>query len=367
MPARPPHAVAGARSRAVEKTLINLVDDTDSANGFAGVLPRNAITLFVTAPEGFSDLDDHDDWLYTLVSHEYTHVLHLDTMSGLPSHLQPHLRQDLGAEPGHAALGDRGLRRLRGVEALGGRPQPRLALRPVSSARRAAGKDLRLDEVTGAPRRFPRGNAAYVYGSHFLRYVFDRFGDDTARQDGHAAGDYPVPFSVNRQIAKVTGAPFTALYDDWKAYLRDRYGMQEMAAERRGLAAGRRLTDTAEANFYPRYTADGEARLAPVRRLPASRGCARCRWAAIRAPRATSGATSRATSCSSTRWGRSICSPGRLCSCSSRAGGCSAASTRTQDLFRWDARTGQIGAPHPRRPRARAVAVAGRPAASRSR
>ena len=68
-----------------EKTLIYLTDDTDSANGFAGVLPRNAIQLYATAPSGFSELDDYDDWLYGLVAHEYTHILHLDTMAGLPT------------------------------------------------------------------------------------------------------------------------------------------------------------------------------------------------------------------------------------------------------------------------------------------
>ena len=53
-----------------EKTLIFLADDTDDANGFAGVLPRNAIQLYATGPSSFSELDDHDDWMYGLVAHE---------------------------------------------------------------------------------------------------------------------------------------------------------------------------------------------------------------------------------------------------------------------------------------------------------
>ena len=53
-----------------EKCHIVLLDDTDGANGFANVLPRNAITLFATAPSGSSSLNDHDDWLYGLVAHE---------------------------------------------------------------------------------------------------------------------------------------------------------------------------------------------------------------------------------------------------------------------------------------------------------
>jgi hypothetical protein len=240
------------------KTLINIVDETDGANGFAGVLPRNAITLFVTAPDGASELDDHEDWLYILVAHEYTHVLHLDTMSGLPNIYNrvfgktwsPNQAMPRWIIEGIAVYEE-------SKRSAGGRNRGTRFDQYIRIARHA-GKDLRLDEVSGAPRNFPRGNAAYVYGSHFLRYVFDRFGDDALREMSHAAGGYPVPYAINRQIAKVTGTPFTALYDDWKAYLRDRYGMQEMAAERRGLAAGRRLTSTAEANFYAQYTRDGK-------------------------------------------------------------------------------------------------------------
>src|SRR5690606_34522594 len=60
-----------------------------------------------------------------------------------------------------------------------------------------------------------------------------------------------------RQIAKVVGKPFTELYDDWKDHLRDKYSMQVMAAERRGLVTGRALTTTAESNRFPQYSADG--------------------------------------------------------------------------------------------------------------
>jgi hypothetical protein len=241
-----------------EKTLINLVDDTDSANGFAGVLPRNAITLYVTAPEGFTELDDHDDWLYALVTHEYTHVLHLDTMSGLPNIYNRIFGKTWAPSQVMPRWVIEGLAVYEESKRSAGGRNRGTRFDQIIRIARHAGKDLRLDEITGAPRTFPRGNAAYVYGSHFLRYVFDRFGDDALREMTHTAGAYPVPFAVNRQIAKVTGAPFTELYRDWKAYLRDRYGLQEMAAERRGLAEGRRLTDTAEGNFFPRYSPDGK-------------------------------------------------------------------------------------------------------------
>ncbi|HEX5060882.1 MAG TPA: hypothetical protein VFV99_16055, partial [Kofleriaceae bacterium] len=43
-----------------------------------------------------------------------------------------------------------------------------------------------------------------------------------------------------------------------KAYLRDKYSQQEMAAERRGMQTGRALTHSGESNLIPRYSADGK-------------------------------------------------------------------------------------------------------------
>jgi hypothetical protein len=241
-----------------EKTLIFIADDTDSANGFAGVLPRNAITLYATGPDSFSELDDHDDWLYGLVAHEYTHILHLDTMEGLPNIYN----SIFGKTWAPNQIMPRWL--IEGIavyeeskRSAGGRNRGTRFDQIIRIARHED-KQLRIDQISGSPRQFPRGNAAYIYGSHFLEYVFDRFGDDALRKMTHIAGSWAPPFAINRQIAKAVGKPFTELYGDWNDYLRDKYGMQEMAAERRGLATGRVLTHSAETNVLAHYTADGK-------------------------------------------------------------------------------------------------------------
>jgi hypothetical protein len=244
--------------RPEDKTILVVVDNTDSANGFASVLPRNAIQVYATGPSGFNDLDDHDDWLYGLIAHEYTHVLHIDTMEGLPRIVN----RVLGKTWAPNQIMPRWL--IEGIavyeeskRSAGGRNRGTRFDQYIRIARHAH-QQLRLDEVSGAPRKFPHGNTVYVYGSHFLRYVFDRFGDDTLRKMTHVAGSYAPPFAVNRQIAKVVGKPFTELYDDWTGYLRDRYSLQETAAERRGLMAGRALTHSGEANVWQHYSRDGK-------------------------------------------------------------------------------------------------------------
>jgi len=241
-----------------EKTVVILLDDTDGANGFANVLPRNRITLYATAPGGDSGLNDHDDWLYGLVAHEYTHILHLDSIGGLaklvnrvlgktwaPNQVQPRwLIEGLATyeETKRSSSG-------RGRSAVFD-----MYLRvPV-----LADEDLDLDAVTNGPYEFPRGNAAYLYGSKFLQYVFDRFGDDVPREMSWVYGQTTIPYAINRQIHEVVGKPFTELWGDWKGYLRDDYTVQLEAMERREPREGRRLTFDAEGDSSPQYTADGK-------------------------------------------------------------------------------------------------------------
>ena len=240
-----------------QKTQIVILDDGDGANGFASVIPRNQITLFTSAPNAGSVLADHDDWLYGLVAHEYTHILHLDTIGGLatlynrvvgktwaPNQTMPRWIIEGIATYEESKRSSSG--RVRSS-------QFDMYLRvPVLQ-----GKTLGLDEVTGAPLRFPRGNAAYLYGSHFLTYIFDRFGDDVLRDMTWNGGSAILPWGINRQLHKAIDQTFDGLYDDWQRHLRDKATLQLEGVERRGRRHGRRLTVHGEVARNPRYARDG--------------------------------------------------------------------------------------------------------------
>ena len=66
------------------RTHVVMTDGTDSANGRATVFSFPRIDANVTAPDSLSVLESYDDWLDILLTHEYTHVVHLDTVHGLP-------------------------------------------------------------------------------------------------------------------------------------------------------------------------------------------------------------------------------------------------------------------------------------------
>jgi hypothetical protein len=114
-------------------------------------------------------------------------------------------------------------------------------------------QQLDLDAVTSGPFEFPRGNAAYAYGSKFLQYIFDRFGDDKVAEMSHRASRDPIPFTINRAIDDTVGRSFDSLWGDWNRWLRDKYTTQEEAVERAGVREGRRLTFDTEGHIAPQY------------------------------------------------------------------------------------------------------------------
>lgn len=57
--------------------------DAKSANGFATVFPRIQVELNDFPPVGEGFLTSSNDWVRSLVIHEYTHILHMDMTSGI--------------------------------------------------------------------------------------------------------------------------------------------------------------------------------------------------------------------------------------------------------------------------------------------
>lgn len=254
------------------KTRITVIDDTDGANGFANVIPRNAITVYATAPSGVSALGDHDDWLYSLVAHEYAHVLHLDTMEGLPDFYNFLFGKSWAPNQSLPRWMIEGLATYEESKRSSGGRTRNTEFDAYLRVPVLEGESLRLDQITSVTRIFPRGNIAYLHGSSFLRYLFDRFGDDKLAEISRLSGAYPIPYALNRPYLLTLGAGLPSLYDDWMAYLGDRYSLQAMAVERRAVRGerreaegapqdarvGRPLTFSGETNQNPHYSADGK-------------------------------------------------------------------------------------------------------------
>lgn len=236
-----------------EMTEIVVTDDSDSANGSATALPYGVIRLFVTAPDDMSPLGDYDDWHNELFIHEYAHILQMDNVTGLPALVNA----------------------IAGRSAMPNQAQPRWLLEGLAvmeESRHSGGGRNRssifdmylradviednlatLDQVSHLPRRFPQGNVWYLYGSRFLTWIVDTYGQDTMKIVAHEYGAGLIPWGVNRAIRRATGRTYVELYDGFRAYLKRHYGEQLEKVRRVGLREGTRLTHGGQLVGRPRF------------------------------------------------------------------------------------------------------------------
>ena len=250
---------AAMRARPTERTHVILRDDTDSPNGFAGIAPRNEITLFVTAPSGFNQLMDHDDWLYSLFAHEYAHIVHLEAIGGLPRVYNRIFGKTWSPNQAQPRWMIEGLATYQETsKTSGGRARLTLFDTDLRMAT-LGGADRGLDQISSGARLWPHGNAAYLYGSHFLQYVLDRYGEDKLAPMIADYGSNPIPWSLNRTFARTTGKTLVEHDNGWRDYLRSRAALQVEAVERAGRREGERLTFSGEVNFFPRYRRDADS------------------------------------------------------------------------------------------------------------
>jgi Tol biopolymer transport system component len=245
---------------------ITLNDQTDSANGFASSVPNNFIFGYGAPPGPLDELNDFDDYLKLLITHEFTHVVHLDTILGFArinnfifgKLYAPNLSQPNWFIEGLAVL-------METRQTTGGRLRSAIfdmELRvPLLE-----GQLFGLDAVSNGPLAFPQGTAAYLYGSSILKYVEDRYGPAAIREISHRYGATLIPGGINRITERTVGKGYAGvlgpgIFDAWKLSLSHKFALEVEEARRRGLTAERRLTFEAPGpggdGFTPHFFADG--------------------------------------------------------------------------------------------------------------
>jgi Tol biopolymer transport system component len=239
-----------------QRVSLVLADDDDAANGFANVLPYNAIHLRVVAPDDMSPLADYDDWLNTLLTHEHTHVVHLEQSGGLPRLIQQIFGRIYTPQQWLPGWLVEGLAVVEESEhTTGGRvgsTQFEMYLRLDALEKRI----LPLDWITFEGEPWPHGNVRYAYGSAFVHFIVERYGTKAL---GAFVGEYGrrlIPFGINRALKRVTGATFDELYGEFTADLERRAENTRAAIAAQGRVEGIRHTFHGELTRSPRFLDD---------------------------------------------------------------------------------------------------------------
>jgi Tol biopolymer transport system component len=238
-----------------ERTEIILTDQTDSANGSASVLPYDEIQLYVTAPDDLSPLGDVDDWYLELVTHEYTHILHIDHTRGLPALAN----LVVGKQFAPNQIAPRWL--LEGLavyeessKTSGGRLRSsmwNMWMRADILENNIAPLDVMSN--SDSIRRWPQGNLKYLYGSYFMSWIAETYGEQAIRAFIDDYGWQIIPFAINRSLRRATGHTYEEMYPAWIDTLKREFGGQAAAIRARGMREGIQLTHTGQQPEHPRW------------------------------------------------------------------------------------------------------------------
>ena len=199
-----------------EHTYIVIADFRDSLNGYALNFPYSHIVFFASPPTAGSQLASLDDWIYSVILHEYVHILHIYPASGLwkfmraifgtwvvpnglmPSHLHEGLATFFETEKTQGGLG-------RG---------------PVFSMYRRAAVEEKvwgsyfapLDLLDGSATRWPYGASPYFFGYELYQELWSQ-----KNQEGiyNLVENYSSnwPYFINRPLENTFGITYPNLWN----------------------------------------------------------------------------------------------------------------------------------------------------------
>ncbi|MES0326917.1 MAG: hypothetical protein ABUK13_01890 [Gammaproteobacteria bacterium] len=225
---------------------VNLVltDEYDSSNGMATPFPSNWIMLFVSPPDDLIGLEDHAGWMELLLTHEYTHILHLDKVRFGPKFLRsifgrnfllfPNTFQPRWMIEGYATYIETDEKR--GI----GRGQSSLYDSMMRTEVLNGIKPIR--QLNQPMATWPTGTAAYLYGVHFYQFMAETYGAEKIDALIENYSNNILPFFINSNAESVYSKDLSVLWDEFEIYLDKKYRPQIDAVNKKGLIEGKRLT-----------------------------------------------------------------------------------------------------------------------------
>jgi hypothetical protein len=198
---------------------ILVTDDFDFSNGSATTVPSNRIIVYAMPPVNDFGLRYTTDWAQLVVTHELTHIFHLDRSRGIwrlgqyifgrSPFLFPNSYQPSWLIEGLAVYEES---RLAGQGRIQG-PEHQLLVRAAALEHRFP----RIGDASLAHPTFPQGTAAYGYGSLFLDYLAHTRGDSTIRKLVESSSAQLIPYLVDIPARTAFGTSFGAAWSEWRA------------------------------------------------------------------------------------------------------------------------------------------------------
>ena len=194
-----------------------IADNVDYSNGYATLFPSNRIVVYARPPVDGTALKFLDDWFDLVLTHELTHVFHLDRSAGWWGLAQRVFGRNPLLFPGifTPSWMDEGIAvyyesRLTGAGRILGSEHAMIV-----SANALAGTTPALNAWSASTTQFPLGQVPYAYGSLLIDYLARAQGAPKVRDFIEATASRTVPFLLNENASASFGISFDSAYHAW--------------------------------------------------------------------------------------------------------------------------------------------------------
>ena len=241
-----------------------VTDHADVSNGYAQVTPSNRITIFARPPVDEMSIGHTDEWLELVITHELAHVVHLDHVTNpigeaarsvfgrvnLDWPFFPQLATPRWIVEGLATWYESSLTDAGRVHGSFLDMQIRTAV--------LEGRFENIGQASGDSPLWPGGNRAYAYGSLFLAYLLDTYGEEKMAAFADAVGGQWIPYRIDAAGRDAFGVSLSDAWNAWGETLREQLAdFDERLAAVAPVTEAQRLTVGARWGLYPTVSPDG--------------------------------------------------------------------------------------------------------------
>jgi hypothetical protein len=240
------------------RTEIVLSDDVDDANGSATPIPYDIVRLYAVPPAAGSELQDYRRWLRQLVQHEYTHILHLDHIGGIPEVVNRIFGKIWPPNGLQASFFLEGVAVVNEGEGDPGVGRNASAMFDMEARALALEGFPRLDEVANQYLYWPTGQIPYLLGGRFMGFLQARYGPGAIAGWIGEQGSVVWPWAPSWTGRHWFGdKEFPELWDEYAAWERAYAEGRRSWVRLRPVTAPTPLTRRGGDLHFPRFSPDG--------------------------------------------------------------------------------------------------------------
>ncbi|MFH1875031.1 MAG: DPP IV N-terminal domain-containing protein [Pseudomonadota bacterium] len=223
------------------RTEIVVTDASDESNALATVLPYNIIYFRIAPPPPDSSLANYDNYLKMLVTHELTHIIHIDAnrkflkpfriifgKTTAPVGITP-----LWVKEGTAVYEET-------VKTEAGRGRASYSEMLIRTAI-LEDKFPPIDRASVYHWKWPSANVGYIFGGKFILYLVQTYGLEKFLEFNRRIQSSLMLSMINHQARNVYGKTFYELWREWQKTLQEKYNNEAQELMGKGLTPTQKI------------------------------------------------------------------------------------------------------------------------------